>query len=174
MGSNIGTKDIAFLRDMRGLLPSTVVHVPEDGFVHTGDLLVPRTKTLDQAFAGDPTLQAVGPCKLDKAGTDAAATRPLICLPPKHAPIMLANPSMTPRKAWESVACLICTGDDAKLQVQAMQPLLDWIRRAACAQVLDDDDHALISKAPACPHPAVPLLDRAVETRLKLDLPGLI
>jgi hypothetical protein len=37
---------------------------------------------------------------------------------------------MTPRKAWESLVGLIPTGDDVEVQIQAMQPLLDWIRAA--------------------------------------------
>jgi hypothetical protein len=173
MGSNITVKDTAFLGDMRGLLPPTVVLFPPEAFAHTGNLTVPKAETLDQAFAGDPTLQEVGPYNLDEPGTDTIATRPLMYIPPKYAPIALANPSMTPRKAWESIAGLIRTGDDAELQVEAMQPLLDWLR-AACTQVADDDEHALISEAPSYPHPAIPSLDRAVEARLKLDLPGLV
>ena len=173
MGSPVDKLDIALMGDMRGLLPPTVVYFPEDGFAHSGNLLVPKPETLDQAFAEDPSLQGVGPYAADEAGTDTIATRPIIYLPPKYAPIALANPTMTPRKAWESIAGLIRTGDDANVQVQAMQPLLDWIR-AACTQPAENTDHALTSEAPSYPHPPVPSLDRAVEARLKLDLPGIV
>jgi hypothetical protein len=171
MGSPVTKLDVAFLGDMRGLLPPTVVYFPEDGFRHTGNILVPKPETLDQAFAEDSTLEAVGPYEPDEPGTDNVATRPIIYLPPKFAPIALANPTMTPRKAWESIAGLIRTGDDADVQVQAMQPLLDWIR-AACTNCIDD--HRLVSEAPSYPHPPVPSLDRAIEARLKRDLPGIV
>ena len=173
MGSTVGKLDVAFMGDMRGLLPPTVVYFPEEGFGHTGNLLVPKPETLDQAFAGDPNLLAVGPYETGEPGTDTVATRPIIYLLPKYAPIALANPTMTPRKAWESIAGLIRTGDDSEVQVQAMQPLLDWIR-AACTLPDDGDDHDLMSELPSYPHPPVPLLDRAVEARLKLDLPGIV
>jgi hypothetical protein len=127
MGSPVAKLDVAFLGDMRGLLPPTVVYFPEDGFGHTGNLLVPKPETLDQAFAGDHSLEAVGPYDRDEPGTDTVATRPIIYLPSKYAPMALANPVLTPRKAWESIAALIRTGDDADVQIQAMQPLLDWL-----------------------------------------------
>jgi hypothetical protein len=171
MGSPVTKLYVAFLGDMRGLLPPMVVYFPEDGFGRTGNLLVPKPKTLDQAFAKDSTLKAVGPYAQDEPGTDNVATRPIIYLPPKFAPIALANPTMTPRKAWESIAGLIRTGDDAKVQIQALQPLLDWIR-AACTNL--GDDHGLVSEAPNYPHPPVPSLDCAVEARLKHDLSGIV
>jgi hypothetical protein len=171
MGSPVTKLYVAFLGDMRGLLPPMVVYFPEDGFGRTGNLLVPKPKTLDQAFAKDSTLEAVGPYAQDEPGTDNVAIRPIIYLPPKFAPMALANPTMTPRKAWESIAGLIRTGNDAKVQIQALQPLLDWIR-AACTNL--GDDHGLVSEAPNYPHPPVPSLDRAVEARLKRDLPGIV
>jgi hypothetical protein len=173
MGSAVDKLDIALMGDMRGLLPPTVVYFPEEGFSHTGNILVPKSETLDQAFAQDPALLSVGPYGADEAGTDTIATRPVMYLPPKYAPIALANPTMTPRKAWESIAGLIRTGDDADVQVQALQPLLDWIR-AACTKVAPNTDHPLISEAPSYPHPPVPSLDRAIEARLKRDLPGIL
>jgi hypothetical protein len=148
-----------------------VVYFPEDGFGHTGNLLVPKPETLDQAFAEDSSLEAVGPYAQDKPCTDNMVTWPIIYFPPRFAPIALANPTMTPRKAWESIVGLIYTCDDAKVQIQALQPLLDWIR-AACTNL--GDDHGLVSEAPSYPHPPVPLLDRAVEARLKRDLPGIV
>jgi hypothetical protein len=148
-----------------------VVYFPEDGFGHTGNLLMPKPETLDQAFAEDSSLEAVGPYAQDEPSTDNMATRPIIYFPPRFAPIALANPTMTPRKAWESIVGLIRTGDDAEVQIQALQPLLDWIR-AACTNL--GDDHGLVSEAPSYPHPPVPLLDRAVEARLKRDLPGIV
>jgi hypothetical protein len=148
-----------------------VVYFPEDGFGHTGNLLVPKPKTLDQAFAEDSSLEAVGPYAQDEPCTDNMATWPIIYFPPRFAPIALANPTMTPRKAWESIVGLIYTCDDAKVQIQALQPLLDWIR-AACTNL--GDDHGLVSEAPSYPHPPVPSLDRAVEARLKRDLPGIV
>jgi hypothetical protein len=174
MGSATAKLDVAFLGDMRGLLPPTLVYFPEDGFKHTGNLRVATPETLDQAFADDLTLQAVGPYEEDEPGASIVATRPIIYLPPKYAPIALANPTMTPRKAWESIAGLIRTGDDAAIQTQAMQPLLDWIRAACTNHDMELGDHRLISEAPSYPHPPVPSLDRAVESRLKQDLPGII
>jgi hypothetical protein len=174
MGSRVPKLDVAFLGDMKGLLPPTLVYFPDAGFKHTGNLRVPRPETLDQAFAGDVNRADVGPYDEDDAGTEVIATRPLIYLPPKYAPIALANPTMTPRKAWESIAGLIRTGDDAALQTIAMQPLLDWIRAACTQGDVDQGDPVLISDPPSYPHPPVPTLDRAVEARLKQDLPGIV
>jgi hypothetical protein len=172
MGAPGRELDIALMGDMRGLLPPTVVY--EDGFNHSGNLRVPKPETLDHAFADDPSLQGVGPYDEDEVGTETVATRPFIYLPPKYAPIALANPTMTPRKAWEFIAGLICTGDNAAVQVQAMQPLLDWIRAASTLPEGDNEDCPLLSEAPSYPHPPVPSLDHAVEARLKLDLPGIV
>jgi hypothetical protein len=174
MGSAVDKLDVALLGDMRGLLPPTLVYFPDNAFQHTGNLLVPTSATLDQAFADDGTLQSLGPFDSDDAGTEVIATRPLIFLPPKYAPIALANPTMTPRKAWESIGGLIRTGDHAAAQITALQPLLDWIRAACTHASLENGDHRLISEAPSYPHPPVPSLDRAIETRLKRDLPGII
>ena len=138
----------------------------------TGNLLVPKPETLDQEFAKDTTLRAAGPYQQDKPGMHNVATRPIIYLPPKFAPIALANPTMTQYKAWESIVGLICTGNDAKVHIQAMQPLLNWIR-AACTNL--GEDHSFVSEAPSYPHPPVPLLeDCAVEAPLKQDLPGIV
>jgi hypothetical protein len=120
MGSTMAKLDVTFLGDMRGLLPPTLVYFPEDGFKHTGNLHVPKPETLDQAFADDTNTQSIRPYEEDEAGADTVATRPIIYLPPKYAPIALANPTMTPRQAWESIAGLICTGNDASVQTQAM------------------------------------------------------
>jgi hypothetical protein len=150
--------------------PSSEIY--EDSFHprwSTGNLLVP--KPLDQAFAEGTTLRAVRPYEQDKPGMDNVATRPIIYLPPKFAPIALANPTMTQYKAWESIVGLICTGNDAKVQIQAIQPLLNWIR-AACTNL--GEDHSLVSEAPSYPHPPVPLLNLAVEAPLKQDLPGIV
>ena len=69
---------------------------------------------------------------------------------------------MTPCKAWESIAGIIRTADDAYLQVQAIHPPLDWIR-AACTCAENPMDHALISKPPKLSAPPpVSLLDQAV------------
>jgi hypothetical protein len=174
MGSPTAKLDVAFMGDMRGLLPPTLVYFPEEGFHHTGNLRVPKPETLDQAFADDITTQAVGPYEDDEAGADTVATRPIMYLPPKYAPIALANPTMTPRKAWESIAGLIRTGDDAAIQTQAMQPLIDWIRAACTLPDVALGDHSLMSEPPSYPHPPVPALDRAVEARLKRDLPGIV
>jgi hypothetical protein len=46
MGSPVPKIDVAFLGDMRGLLPPTVVYFPEDGFSHTGNILVPKLETV--------------------------------------------------------------------------------------------------------------------------------
>ena len=69
-GSNASKLDIAFMGDMRGLLPPALVCFPKDGFARSGNLLVPNPETLHQAFAGDPALIAVGPCETDNAGPD--------------------------------------------------------------------------------------------------------
>jgi hypothetical protein len=173
MGSQTGKLDIAFMGDMRGFLPPTVVYFPEDGFGHSGNLLVPKPETLDQAFADDPDLQLLGPYDEDDAGTEVIATRAIMYLPSLYAPIALANPTMSPRTAWESIGGLIRTGNDADVQVQAMQPLLDWIR-AACTKAYDADIQGIVSEPPSYPHPPVLSLDRAVEARLKQDLPGIV
>jgi hypothetical protein len=174
MGSRVAKLDVAFLGDRRGLLPPTLVYFPEEGFAHTGNLRVPKPETLDQAFADDLALETVGPYDDEDAGTETVATRPIMYLPPKYAPIALANPTLTPRKAWESIGGLIRTGDDATVQTQAMQPLLDWLQAACTQPDVASGDHHLISEAPSYPHPPVPSLDRAVEARLKSDLPGII
>jgi hypothetical protein len=161
MGSRVAKLDVAFLGDMRGLLPPTLVYFPEDGFTHTGNLCVPKPATLDQAFAEDSTVEAVGPYDKDKAASEIVATRPIIYLPPKYAPIALANPTMTARKAWESIAGLIRTGNDAEMQIQAMQPLLDWLRAACTLPDIAVGNHPLVSDPPSYPHPPVPSLDRA-------------
>jgi hypothetical protein len=181
MGSTVDKCDVAFMGDMRGLLPPTLVYFPEDGFKHTGPMLVPKAETLDQAFAEDTTLQAVGPYAEGDDGTDVIATRSIVYVPPQYASIFLANATMTPRKAWEAVGGLIRTGDNAESQVQAMQPLLSWFRAACtkCSAVLTDlstdwSQHRLISEPPSYPHPPVPSLDLAIEARLKTDLPGIV
>jgi hypothetical protein len=159
---------------LNSMWPSSEIY--EDSFHpwwSTENLLVPKPETLDQAFAKDPTLRAVGPYEQDKPGMDNVATRPIIYLPPKFAPIALANPTMTQYKAWESIVGLIsCTDNDAEVHIQAMQPLLNWIR-AVCTNL--GEDHSLVSEAPTYPHPPVPLLeDCAVEAPLKRDLPGIV
>jgi hypothetical protein len=50
---------------------------------------------LYQALANDGALQSVGPFDSEDAGTEVIATCLLIYLPPKYAPIALANPTMT-------------------------------------------------------------------------------
>jgi hypothetical protein len=174
MGSAIAKLDVALMGDMRGMLPPTLVYFPEDGFQHLGNLLVPSAATLDQAFADDGALQSVGPYEDGDSGTETVATRSLVYLPPQYAPIALANPTMTPRKAWESIGGLIRTGDNAIAQTDAMQPLLDWLRVACTHADTDIADHRLLSEPPSYPHPPVPSLDLAVEARLRRDLPGLV
>jgi hypothetical protein len=110
MGLSVAKLDVAFLGDMQGLLPLTMVYFPEDSFGHTWNLLMPKPDTLNQAFAGDTALEAIGPYEEDEPSTDTVATWSIIYLPPKDAPITVANPTLTPRKAWESVAGLIRTG----------------------------------------------------------------
>jgi hypothetical protein len=173
MGSATEKLDVALMGDMRGLLPPTLVYFPENGFKHLGNLLVPTSSTLDQAFADDGAAQSVGPYDDDEAGTELVATRPLIYLPPKYAPIALANPTMTPRKAWEAIAGLIRVGDHSASEVDAMKPLLDWLRVACTHADVDIGQHRLLSEAPSYPHPPVPSLDMAIETRLRRDLPGI-
>jgi hypothetical protein len=80
---------------------------------------------------------------------------------------------MTPRKAWETIAGVIRIGDNAEAQIQAMQSVLDFIRLACTQCHTDWPDHCLISEAPTSPHPSVPTLERAIEARLKTDLPGI-
>ena len=46
MGSRVPKLDVAFLGDMKGLLPPTLVYFPDAGFKHTGNLRVPRPETL--------------------------------------------------------------------------------------------------------------------------------
>jgi hypothetical protein len=174
MGSAIAKLDVALMGDMQGILPPTLVYFPEDGFQHLGNLLVPTSATLDQAFADNGALQSVGPYEDEDAGTELVATRPLIYLPPQFAPITLANPTMTPRKAWESIGGLIRTGNTAAAKIDAMQPLLDWLRVACTHADPALGEHRLLSKPPSYPHPPAPSLDMAIETRLRRDLPSLI
>jgi hypothetical protein len=54
MGTNENKQDVAFLGDMRGLLPPNVIYFPEETSVHSGSLTVPRAEMLDQAFADSP------------------------------------------------------------------------------------------------------------------------
>jgi hypothetical protein len=64
--------------------------------------MVPKPATLDEAFNQDASVQSVGPDD-DEPGTDIITTGPIMYCPPTYAPITLANPNMTPCKAWESI-----------------------------------------------------------------------
>ena len=78
-----------------GIAPThSMVCFPEEGFEHARILmmLVPKPKTLDQAFAGDPSFLAFGPREADKAETGDVIACPVICLLPKHLPATLVNP----------------------------------------------------------------------------------
>jgi hypothetical protein len=136
MGSAMEKLDVTLLGDIHGLLPPTLVYFPGNTFQHLGNLLVPTSATLDQAFANDGTLQSVRPFDSDDAGTEVISTHPLIFLPPKYAPIALANQTMTPHKAWESIAGLIRTGDHAAAQMTALQPLLTGFAQPARTPLL--------------------------------------
>jgi hypothetical protein len=125
MGLTIAKLNVALMGDMRGMLPPTLVYFPDNGFKHIGNTLVPTSATLNQAFADNGALQEVRPYEEHDAGTEVVSTRPLMFIPPAYAPIALANPTMTPCQAWESIAGLIRTGDQAAKQIDAMQPLLN-------------------------------------------------
>jgi hypothetical protein len=174
MGTGTASMDLAFMGDMSGLLPPTVVYFPEEGFAYSGNIIVPKPGILDEAFNQDASLQFVGPYDDDsEPGTEVIATRTIMYCPPTYAPIALANPNMTPRKAWEAIGGSIRTGDNADLEVIAMQPLLDWLR-AACTSASVGVEHPIVSEAPSYVHPPVTALDRAIETRLLADLPGIL
>jgi hypothetical protein len=93
MGSTVAKLDVTFMGDMRGLLPPTLVFFLHDAFKHTGTHRVPNPETLDQAFAGDPNLQAVGPYDEDDAGSDTIVSRPMVFLPPSLGAIALKFPA---------------------------------------------------------------------------------
>jgi hypothetical protein len=171
MGTNANKQDVAFLGDMRGLLPPNVIYFPEEAFMHTGSLTVPRAEVLDQAFADDPTCTVVGPYDDNEAGTEVIATRRMMYLPPKYAPIALAHPNLTPRGAWEKIAGIIRTGQGAQDRMIEAQPLLNWLRVACTVDGVGA--YTLLSEAPSFPHPPIPALDLSIEAQLKRDLPGL-
>ncbi len=61
MGLSVAKLDVAFLGDIQGLLPLTMVYFPADSFGHTGNLPMPKPDTLHPAFSGDPASESIRP-----------------------------------------------------------------------------------------------------------------
>lgn len=95
----------------------------------------------------------------------------MMFLPPQYASVALASPVMTPREAWEKIGGLIRTGKGSNERIIAYQPLLTWLAVACTEDTVGES--LLATDLPAYPHPTIPALDRAIDARLKLDLPGL-
>lgn len=135
MGAQGESLHFAFVGDVQGGMPPTVVTFPNELFRHTGSIRVPDETTLAAAFAGT-TDTTVGPYQDTDAGTAALGTRAGMYLPPKFVSAMLAKDNYTPREAWELLTPLITAdGNDPATPstVAGYQPLLDWLR-AACTK----------------------------------------
>jgi hypothetical protein len=163
----------AFAGDVQGTVGGfiNIVEFPNDAFHVAGgngvatQLRIPTAAFLDEAFAGDPHVQTVGPFVEGDAGTEVARTRQYMYVPPKYVPILLEQ-RLSPREAWTRVQGAI-TLDGA---AEACAPLLTWLR-ATCT-IATNRPVPAVQRSP----PIVPLADLALQAHrqeiLARDLPA--
>ena len=82
----------------------TIVFWPDSPFTPSGLVNVPRSEVIDGVFADSTDTEMLGPFQDDEAAVEAITVRPLMYLPPKFVPEVLAHPYITPRECWTLIS----------------------------------------------------------------------
>jgi hypothetical protein len=157
----------AFFGDVTNGQSPPSIEWPANAFYQVGvSVRVCERAIIDQAFAGNPETQLLGPHDNDEAGTEVIRVRQAMLVPFRYVRILLPGP-LTPREAWVQLAGAIY--NDGKQE--ACAPLLDWLRVALTRQAAGTASR--LQQA----HPRVPLLlPELIQRRWQLvlnDLPAL-
>jgi hypothetical protein len=78
------------------------VYFPEEAFHQVRNVRVPTFEVLTRALT-DPGVQELGPYDNAEQGTEVVTTSFMMYLPPVYVARAMAQPSLTPRQAWDLI-----------------------------------------------------------------------
>ena len=125
----------------------------------------PSIVTIQNSFAGDPNLEAMGPYANGDAGTEVIRVRRSVYCPAPYAALLLAAP-VTPRIAFELITAQLTI--DGKLA--ECNPLVKWLQVALLAVANNGASPLQLGVAPTAPLADHNLLGHR-EKILHLDFP---